>query len=178
MLIPPPGITTPPLPHFVCDGCGIKFKSVSNLQAHQARYCASLRKASEDAFEAMLLKQKQQQHSAVIAAAAQQQQEQQKANAAVSMPMLEMMSLLNAKSNIDQNDKLSSLMMSTMAAAAMQAAAANNNSPGSTNTQSNGSSSNTNSDDYCCILCGYKEQSVERLKVRLLSNTYIKCIMI
>merc|ERR1719189_2753461 len=78
--------------------------------------------------------------------------------------MLEMMSLLNAKSNIDQNDKLSSLMMSTMAAAAMQAAAANNNSPGSTNTQSNGSSSNTNSDDYCCILCGYKEQSVERLK--------------
>ena len=176
LLIPPPGITTPPLPHFVCDGCGIKFKSVSNLQAHQSRYCASLRKASEDAFEAMLLKQKQQQHSAVMAAAAQQQQEQQKANAAASMPMLEMMSLLNAKSNIEQNDKLSSLMMSTMAAAAMQAAAANNNSPGSTNTQSNGSSSNTNSDDYCCILCGYKEQSVERLKVRLLSNTYLHYI--
>ena len=33
--------------HFICDGCGIKFKSVSNLQAHQARYCAGLRK-SED----------------------------------------------------------------------------------------------------------------------------------
>ncbi len=105
-LLLPSGITTPPLPHFVCEGCGIKFKSVSNLQAHQARYCAGLRKASEDAFEA-LMKQKQQQ---------QQQQQQQKA-----LPMLEMMSLLNAKSNSEQ-DKLSSLMMSSMAAAAMAAA--------------------------------------------------------
>ena len=104
-LLLPSGITTPPLPHFVCEGCGIKFKSVSNLQAHQARYCAGLRKASEDAFEA-LMKQKQQQ----------QQQQQQKA-----LPMLEMMSLLNAKSNSEQ-DKLSSLMMSSMAAAAMAAA--------------------------------------------------------
>ena len=103
-LLLPSGITTPPLPHFVCEGCGIKFKSVSNLQAHQARYCAGLRKASEDAFEA-LMKQKQQ-----------QQQQQQKA-----LPMLEMMSLLNAKSNSEQ-DKLSSLMMSSMAAAAMAAA--------------------------------------------------------
>ena len=128
LLIPPPGITTTPspLPHFVCEGCGIKFKSVSNLQAHQARYCAGLRKASEEAFEAMLLKQKQaQQQSAVLAAAAQQQQNMNtKANqqaAAASLPMLEMMSLLNAKSNaIDQNEKLSSLMMSSMAAAAMQ----------------------------------------------------------
>ena len=102
-LLLPSGITTPPLPHFVCEGCGIKFKSVSNLQAHQARYCAGLRKASEDAFEA-LMKQKQ------------QQQQQQKA-----LPMLEMMSLLNAKSNSEQ-DKLSSLMMSSMAAAAMAAA--------------------------------------------------------
>ena len=106
-LLLPSGITTPPLPHFVCEGCGIKFKSVSNLQAHQARYCAGLRKASEDAFEA-LMKQKQQQQ--------QQQQQQQKA-----LPMLEMMSLLNAKSNSEQ-DKLSSLMMSSMAAAAMAAA--------------------------------------------------------
>jgi hypothetical protein len=29
--------------HFVCEGCGIKFKSGTNLQAHQARYCAGLR---------------------------------------------------------------------------------------------------------------------------------------
>ena len=109
-LMLPSGITTPPLPHFVCEGCGIKFKSVSNLQAHQARYCAGLRKASEDAFEA-LMKQKQQQ---------QQQQQQQKA-----LPMLEMMSLLNAKSNSEQ-EKLSSLMMSSMAAAAMAAASSTN----------------------------------------------------
>ena len=105
----PPGMTTPPLPHFVCEGCGIKFKSVSNLQAHQARYCAGLRKASEEAFEAMMLKQKQQQ--------------QQKASA---LPMLEMMSLLNAKSSTAgalEPEKLSSLMMSSMMAAAMNSAA-------------------------------------------------------
>ena len=105
----PPGMTTPPLPHFVCEGCGIKFKSVSNLQAHQARYCAGLRKASEEAFEAMMLKQKQQQ--------------QQKASA---LPMLEMMSLLNAKSSAPgalEPEKLSSLMMSSMMAAAMNSAA-------------------------------------------------------
>ena len=106
----PPGMTTPPLPHFVCEGCGIKFKSVSNLQAHQARYCAGLRKASEEAFEAMMLKQKQQQ--------------QQKASA---LPMLEMMSLLNAKSSATagalEPEKLSSLMMSSMMAAAMNSAA-------------------------------------------------------
>ena len=49
MAEPPAGIILPGLAgnHFVCDGCGIKFKSVSNLQAHQARYCAGLRK-SED----------------------------------------------------------------------------------------------------------------------------------
>jgi hypothetical protein len=34
---PPPALVLPGLAanHFVCDGCGIKFKSVSNLQAHQ-----------------------------------------------------------------------------------------------------------------------------------------------
>ena len=92
-------------------GCGIKFKSVSNLQAHQARYCAGLRKASEEAFEAMMLKQKQQ-----------QQQQQQKA-----LPMLEMMSLLNAKSSLEP-EKLSSLMMSSMMAAMSSAANASSSS--------------------------------------------------
>ena len=107
LMIPPPGMTTPPLPHFVCEGCGIKFKSVSNLQAHQARYCAGLRKASEEAFEAMMLKQKQQQQKA--------------------LPMLEMMSLLNAKSSLEP-EKISSLMMSSMMAAMSSAANASSSS--------------------------------------------------
>ena len=108
-MIPPPS-----LPHFACEGCGIKFKSVSNLQAHQARYCAGLRKASEDAFEAMVIKQKQ----AAQAAAAQA--------AAAKLPMLEMMNLLNAK-NAEQ-EKLSSIMMSSMAAAALASAQSGNGS--------------------------------------------------
>ncbi len=155
------GVATPPppvLPHFVCEGCGIRFKSVSNLQAHQARYCAGLRKASEDAFEAMMLKQKQQQQAAAAAVLAQTQQQK-----TPSIPMLEMMSLLNnAKSNnLLSDDKLSSLMMSSMAAA-MQAAAVNNNN---SQHQANGNTSpGQASEDYYCFLCGYKEESVERLK--------------
>ena len=93
----------------------------------------------------------------------QKQQQQQKASA---LPMLEMMSLLNAKSSAAvgalEPEKLSSLMMSSMMAAAMNSAA---NASSSTSSSGTSSSANVqNGDDYCCILCGYKEQSVERLK--------------
>ncbi len=48
--------------HFVCEGCGIKFKSVSNLQAHQARYCAGLRKSEDvSVVEAAIIRQSHQQ---------------------------------------------------------------------------------------------------------------------
>jgi hypothetical protein len=129
---PPPPLQTSPssspsLPHFVCEGCGIKFKSVSNLQAHQARYCAGLRKAEEiHAFEAMLKRSQQQPQPFSLALSA-----------------AEMMSFLNAKS-LEQQAKA---MSSSVAAE-----------------DKSSSSSSSSSSDFCCILCGYKEQSVERLK--------------
>ena len=105
---PAPALVLPGIPanHFVCDGCGIKFKSVSNLQAHQARYCAGLRKSEDmSPIEAAILKRNHQQ--------------QQKQNR-VSPPQLplpltaaDMMTFLNAKS-IEQQ----------LAVAAAQAAAA------------------------------------------------------
>eukprot|EP00096_Caligus_rogercresseyi_P009902 TRINITY_DN3466_c0_g4_i1.p1 TRINITY_DN3466_c0_g4~~TRINITY_DN3466_c0_g4_i1.p1 ORF type:complete len:654 (+),score=242.95 TRINITY_DN3466_c0_g4_i1:111-2072(+) len=103
-----------PPQHFVCEGCGIKFKSVNNLQAHQARYCAGLRKAEEmnSAFEAMI-------------------------KSSPGLPPLspaDMMSFLNAKS--------------------MEAKESGNASSGSSSTK----------EDFCCILCGYKEDSLDKLK--------------
>jgi hypothetical protein len=158
-----PGLQTPPLSHFVCEGCGITFKSVSNLQAHQARYCAGLRKAEDmNTFEAMLKR------ASIPQQQQQQQQQQQSKQQAPNMPMLEMMSLLNAKSL--EQEKLSSLMMSSMAAAmaaqqANTAAAATVATPSATPPSAAATPSASNGgEDYCCILCGYKEASVERLK--------------
>ncbi len=119
--------------HFVCEGCGIKFKSVTNLQAHQARYCAGMRKPSDDmasAFEA-IVKRSQQQPPMLSAA--------------------DMMSFLNAKS-LEQQAKAA-----VAAAAAAAAATATSNEGMKEKSQSPG-------EDFCCILCGYKEQSVDRLK--------------
>lgn len=74
------------LNHFVCDGCGIKFKSVSNLQAHQARYCAGLRKPEELATLEVALKR-----------SSQQKQRVSPQHMQLPLAAAEMMNFLNAK---------------------------------------------------------------------------------
>ena len=152
--------------HFSCEGCGIKFKSMSNLQAHQARYCAGLRGAAnnannakrevESALEAMI------QRGPPPPPPPPPPQLQPKGQMPMSMltSAAEMMNFINAKS-MEHQAKLA-------AAAAAAAAAAGGPLPLQEKTDggiklANGDPS-TNGDDFCCILCGYKEQSVERLK--------------
>ena len=179
-----------PLPHFCCEGCGIKFKSVSNLQAHQARYCAGLRKTVVDEvgmgnpFETMIKK-----------LAAQHPQTSGQTTAALPPPsshlmsglQADMMSFLSAKSLEQQLHQVEAMQAAVNAAhlsetadkedanpptagpAAMAAmAAAISAANAASVTTSNGLSSSLDtvagSDDYCCILCGYKESSVDRLK--------------
>jgi len=90
--------------HFVCEGCGIKFKSVSNLQAHQARYCTGLRKSEDvSSVEAAILKQTHQQKQHRISPP----------QLPLPLTAADMMTFLNAKS-IEQQ----------FAVAAAQAAAA------------------------------------------------------
>ena len=131
--LPPPLPQSPsagPLSHFVCDGCGIKFKSVTNLQAHQARYCAGLRNTKPPppplgvdemgAFEAMIKRQSAAAAAAAIAGAAASQPQAQPQPPPPQLPLsltsaAEMMSFLNAKS-LEQQAKA--------AAAALQQAAA------------------------------------------------------
>ena len=125
--LPPPLPQSPTaglLSHFVCDGCGIKFKSVTNLQAHQARYCAGLRNSKPPqppvdemgAFEAMIKRQSAAAVAAAAAAAATNQPPSQPPQLPLSLTSAaEMMSFLNAKS-LEQQAKA--------AAAALQQAAA------------------------------------------------------
>jgi len=82
MILPPANL----LNHFVCDGCGIKFKSVNNLQAHQDRYCAGLRKPDELANFEVVLKRTP-------------QQKQRVSPQQLSLPLAatEMINLFNAK---------------------------------------------------------------------------------
>ena len=180
-----------PFPHFCCEGCGIKFKSVSNLQAHQARYCAGLRKgAAEEGggsspFETMIKRM-----------ATQQQQSKNQSPSSLHLPPpghlmggvpADMMAFFNARSLEQQLQQAEAMKAAATAVhlsettekdasnpptagpAAMAAmAAAISAANAGPSTASNGigpvSDNAAGSDDYCCILCGYKESSVERLK--------------
>lgn len=177
-----------PLTHFCCEGCGIKFKSVSNLQAHQARYCAGLRKSSSEEggignpFETMIKRMTT-------------QQPPPQGQTVPSLPpshlmsgiQADMMSFLNARSleqqlqqaeamkaavasaNISESSEKEDVNPPTAGPAAMAAmaaaiSAANAASGSTSNGVTPGTDNVGGNDDYCCILCGYKESSVERLK--------------
>ena len=161
---PSPTNSDSPSSHFNCEGCGIKFKSGTNLQAHQARYCAGLRKNDEmRAFEALLKRSQQQ-----------QQQQQQPPLALpqqpspLAMSAADMMTFLNAKS-MEQQAKAAA----AVAVATASASASANSSKGTDDKRTSSPSPlqaapptphGGGAEDFCCILCGYKEQSVEKLK--------------
>ena len=176
------------LTHFCCEGCGIKFKSVSNLQAHQARYCAGLRKGGGEEggmgnpFESMIKRMTTQQQNSAPGTGP-----SLPPNQIMSGIQADMMSFLNARSleqqlqhaevfkvaaaahRSESTDK-EDVNPPTAGPAAMAAmAAAISAAKGATEQPLNGTSPNKDvqlsvNDDYCCILCGYKESSVERLK--------------
>ena len=182
----PPGL---PLTHFCCEGCGIKFKSVSNLQAHQARYCAGLRKGGGEEggignpFETMIKRMTTQQQNTAAG-----QGPSLPTNQLMNGIQADMMSFLNARSLEQQLQHAEALKAAaatkhrseslekedvnppSAGPAAMAAmAAAISAAKVAPEQPSNGASSSTDiplgvNDDYCCILCGYKESSVERLK--------------
>jgi len=122
----------PPTSHFTCEGCGIKFKSVNNLQAHQARYCAGIRKAEEaTAMEALM----------------------KRSGGGQMMPgpsAADMISFLSARQVMEnQGTQETTTDKSPRTQEAPASSASSGSSP---------------SEDFCCILCGYKESSVDRLK--------------
>ena len=126
-----PGALPPPQPssHFVCQGCGIKFKSISNLQAHQSRYCAGIKTPEEvnvhqpPGLEALLKSGLGQLPIQGMSAA-------------------DMMSFLSAQQALKAEAKEGRLVEE--------------------NTEAR--SPKGEGEDFCCILCGFKESSVDKLK--------------
>ena len=125
-----PGALPPPQPssHFVCQGCGIKFKSISNLQAHQSRYCAGIKTPEEvnvhqpPSLEALLKSGLGQLPIQGMSAA-------------------DMMSFLSAQQALKAEAKEGRLVE-----------------------ESEARSPKSEGEDFCCILCGFKESSVDKLK--------------
>ena len=145
---PGPSASTPPptaatlssmLAHFVCEGCGIKFKSVSNLQAHQARYCAGLRKLNQEAAAA-----------AAVAAAAGE------STTGGGNPFEAMLKKLLQQQQQQQQVLPAATVAEAFLSQKSPAESANNNKDGVTSPSSK--------EDYCCKLCGLKESSKERIK--------------
>ena len=143
-----PGALPPPPPqassHFICQGCGIKFKSISNLQAHQSRYCAGI-KTPEDG-----------------------------AAAAAGQPSLETLLKAGLGQLPMQGMSAADMMSFLSAQQALKAEAASESerpgarSPARPGARSPGRVPDTAiaeaGEDFCCILCGYKESSVDKLK--------------
>ena len=125
-----PGALPPSQPssHFVCQGCGIKFKSISNLQAHQSRYCAGIKTPEEvnvhqpPSLEALLKSGLGQLPIQGMSAA-------------------DMMSFLSAQQALKAEAKEGRLVEENEAR-----------------------SPKSEGEDFCCILCGFKESSVDKLK--------------
>ena len=131
LLLAPGALPPPPQPssHFVCQGCGIKFKSISNLQAHQSRYCAGI-KTPEEVHQPPSLE-------ALLKSGLGQMPIQ-------GMSAADMMSFLSAQQALKAEAKEGRLVEER----------GETRSPNKSET----------GEDFCCILCGFKESSVDKLK--------------
>ena len=126
-----PGALPPPQPssHFVCQGCGIKFKSISNLQAHQSRYCAGIKTPEEVNVH--------------------------------QPPSLEAL-LKSGLGQLPIQGMSAADMMSFLSAQQALKAEAKEGRP--VEEQGEARSPKSEGEDFCCILCGFKESSVDKLK--------------
>eukprot|EP00092_Neocalanus_flemingeri_P015279 GFUD01016515.1.p1 GENE.GFUD01016515.1~~GFUD01016515.1.p1 ORF type:complete len:657 (+),score=162.09 GFUD01016515.1:95-2065(+) len=126
------GLQQPNTSHFVCQGCGIKFKSISNLKAHQSRYCSGIKNPEEgNNLEALLKNQMSQMPIQGMSAA-------------------DMISFLSAHQAVKSDDQKKNAVPQP--------------SRGKSPKGFSDSTKSEPTDDFCCILCGFKESSVDKLK--------------
>ena len=176
LLMTPPvmNMTQPNASHFVCQGCGIKFKSISNLKAHQSRYCSGIKNSEDQShsppavnpnLEALLKTQ--------MAAA----------GAAGGLPLqglsaADMITLLSAQhmaavKNMEQEKKSSQSPPAASTTTPTRGKSPKGSSesgapvspspaavPGVTGVKPE------NKDDFCLVLCGFKESSVDINKLK------------
>ena len=161
VMTPPALLQQPNTSHFICQGCGIKFKNVSNLKAHQSRYCSGI-KGTEEApattppgLEALL--KTQMSSGAGLAGGLGAGLPMQGLSAADMITFLSAQHMAAVK-NIEEKKSPSPPAHQQQ----------RGKSP-KTFTESLGASASSSkaeniNDDFCCILCGFKESSVEKLK--------------
>jgi len=126
------GLQQPNTSHFVCQGCGIKFKSISNLKAHQSRYCSGIKTPEEgNNLEALLKNQMSQMPMQGMSAA-------------------DMISFLSAQQAVKSDEQKKNPLPQT--------------GRGKSPKGFGDSAKSEPTDDFCCILCGFKESSVDKLK--------------
>ena len=156
LMTPPALMQQPSSSHFVCQGCGIKFKNLSNLKAHQSRYCSGIKSGEESPASAPGLE------------ALLKTQMSGSGGLGGGLPM----------TGISAADMITFLSAQHLAAAKNVEEKKSPSPPSqpsrgkspktfteslAAQTSSSSKSENAN-EDFCCILCGFKESSVEKLK--------------
>ena len=184
LLMTPPGLPLPqpgaaaaagPASHFVCQGCGIKFKSISNLKAHQSRYCSGIKSSAEESLPSSAA-------SAAVNPAnleALLKSQMQGAAAAAGLGQLsaaDMITLLSAQhmaavKNMENLEKKTGAAVSPSSPPSL-VPVPRGKSPKTTSESAATSSSSssdtpgTKPDDFCLVLCGFKESNVDLNKLK------------
>ena len=161
LVMTPPGLLPQPnTSHFICQGCGIKFKNVSNLKAHQSRYCSGIKGAEEapattpPGLEALL---KTQMSSGSGLAGGLAMQGLSAADMITFLSAQHMAAVKNIEEKKSPSPPASHHQRGKSPKTFTESLGASASSAGSSKSE------NTN-EDFCCILCGFKESSVEKLK--------------
>ena len=178
LLMTPP-VMQPNTSHFICQGCGIKFKSLSNLKAHQSRYCSGIKASDEAAasappaavnpnLEALIKTQ-------LAAGAAGSGLPLQGLSAADMIAFLSAQHMAAAK-NMEQeaaNKKVPGSPPSLVAAPVrgkspkLSTETAPALTPSSSQTASaDQGKTDKEKEDFCLVLCGFKESAVDLNKLK------------
>ena len=163
VMTPPALLQQPNTSHFICQGCGIKFKNVSNLKAHQSRYCSGIKGTEESpastppGLEALLKTQLS--SSAGLGGGLGGGLAMQGLSAADMITFLSAQHMAAVK-NIEEKKSPSPPALQQRG----KSPKTFTESLGASASSASSSKSENVNEDFCCILCGFKESSVEKLK--------------
>lgn len=173
LLMTPP-VLQPNTSHFICQGCGIKFKSISNLKAHQSRYCSGIKSTEEAAspspvnpnLEALLKSQL----AGVSQGAAGPGLPLQGLSAADMITLLSAQHMAAAKT-LEQEAAAASKKTPGSPPSLVQARAKSpkhesSSASSSSLTASEQAKSDKDKEDFCLVLCGFKESAVDLNKLK------------
>ena len=169
LLMTPPvmNMQQPNTSHFVCQGCGIKFKSISNLKAHQSRYCSGIKQNEEPSnppgnpsLETLLKSQ-------MAAGAAAAGHPLQGLSAADMITFLSAQHMASVKNMEEKKASSSPPAPSAPSPTTPSRGKSPKAIPDSAGSPLGNKPENNESDkDFCLVLCGFKESAVDLNKLK------------